>query len=138
MMETGSDALADILRRTRPWVLLMAIMFFIGVALMLITGVGMGLFGLASGEPEALAMMIVYPVFALLYIMPGVYLWQYASRIERYITDARTDQLASALDAQRSFWKFTGVLTIVGCVIGIVGVAAAILIPLFLRMSGRI
>lgn len=40
-----------------------------------------------------------------------------------------------ALDAQRAFWKFVGVLTIVMIGLSLLGIAAAIAVPAFFRAS---
>lgn len=127
------DGVADILRRTQPWVRLMAIMSFISVALMALSGLAVGAMGLFSGEPGMAVLVVIYPLMGLLYLFPGIYLTRYASRIGGYVANPQTIQLELALDAQRAFWKFVGVLTVVAIAISILGIGAAIMIPAFLR-----
>ena len=50
---------------------------------------------------------------ALIYIFPAVFLWKYADRIAVFMRERSTGALASALEAQKSFWKFVGILTAV-------------------------
>jgi Family of unknown function (DUF5362) len=129
------DGVADILRRTQPWVRLMAIVLFISVAIMVLSGLAAGAFGLFSGEPGMAALMFVYPLGGLLYLFPGIYLTRYASHIGGYLSNPQTAQLELALDAQRAFWKFVGVLAIITLVLSLLGITAAILVPAFLRAT---
>ncbi|MGH9314954.1 MAG: DUF5362 family protein [Vicinamibacterales bacterium] len=126
------DGVADILRRTQPWVRLMAITLFISVALMVLSGLAVGAMGVFSGEPGMAVLVVIYPLMGLLYLFPGIYLTRYASRIGGYVANPQTIQLELALDAQRAFWKFVGVLTVVAIAISILGIGAAIMIPAFL------
>jgi len=130
------DGVADVLRRTQPWVRLMAIMLFISVAIMVLSGLAVGTFGLFSGEAGMAALMFIYPLCGLLYLFPGIYLTRYASHIGGYLGNPQPAQLELALDAQRAFWKYVGILTIVALVLSLLGITAAIMIPAFLRISG--
>jgi Family of unknown function (DUF5362) len=127
------DGVADILRRTQPWVRLMAIMLFISVGLMVLCGLAVGAMGVFSGEPGMAALMVIYPLMGLLYLFPGIYLTRYASHIGGYVANLQTVQLELALDAQRAFWKFIGILTIIAIGLSLLGIAAAIMIPALLR-----
>jgi hypothetical protein len=44
----------------------------------------------------------------LFYVIPGMFLWQYASRISDLQMSRNIQMLESALDAQRRFWKYLG------------------------------
>jgi hypothetical protein len=129
------DGVADILRRTQPWVRLVAILLFISVAFMVLSGLAVGMMGLFSGESGMAALMFVYPLAGLLYLFPGIYLTRYASHIGGYIANPQSAQLELALDAQRAFWKFVGVLAIVAIALSLLGIAAAITIPTLLRLQ---
>ncbi|HEX2343797.1 MAG TPA: DUF5362 family protein [Vicinamibacterales bacterium] len=126
------DGVADILRRTQPWVRLMAIMLFISVAIMVLSGLAAGAFGLLSGEPRMAALLFVYPLCGLVYLFPGIYLTRYASHIGGYLGNPQPAELALALDAQRAFWKFVGILTIIALVLALLGITAALMVPTFL------
>jgi hypothetical protein len=71
-------------------------------------------------------LMILYPVLGILYIVPSMYLMRYANRIRDFVAEGHVAQLESALDAQRAFWKFVGVLTIISIAVSILAVMAAI------------
>jgi len=117
-----SPRTSEALRRTRPWVMFMSILMWVGVGFMLIGGVFMlfaGVAGSAFGEtglPEGVMFVVlamVYGLMAFLYIFPAIFLWRYASRIGRMLSTASVSELEGALEAQKSFWKFIGIMTIV-------------------------
>jgi hypothetical protein len=59
------------------------------------------------------ALGFVYAPMAALYIYPGVKLWQYGSAISRVEASRAPADLESALEQQKSFWKYSGVTLIV-------------------------
>ena len=133
------------LDQTRPWVRFMSVVCYISAAFMALVGIGMMFASLAGGlgagagsdavggAIAGLALGVTYIPMALLYVIAGRYLGRYAGaiRLLRTNLDART--LEAALGHQKSFWKFTGIVTIVAfaccvllfAVVAIVGVAAA-------------
>ena len=89
-------------------------------ARMVVGGVSMMARG-AEAMPGGLGVFLgsVYIVMAILYILPAVFLWMYADRIRNFLRQRSPGALASALEAQKSFWKFVGILTvIVLCIYG--------------------
>jgi hypothetical protein len=42
-------------------------------------------------------------------------------------------ELEAALSYQKSFWKFAGILCLIGIIFAVVGIVAAIAIPLMVR-----
>ncbi len=128
----GSDAsmtrVADMLRQTKPWVRLISVLMLIGSAFMVFGGVAMMAMGAAGmpGMPGAI-LGLVYIVMAILYVVPAVYLWRYAGRIGSFLQQESIGSLASALEAQKSFWKFVGIVAlIVLCIYAFIIVFAAI------------
>lgn len=121
----------DMLRATKPWVRLMSIVMWAVAGFMLIGGAGMLVLGTMSQTRSAgvpAAMGVVYMAFAFIYIAPAIYLYRYASRIADLLLQRRDGNLEAALAAQKSFWKFAGIMTLI--VIGIYGLIfiAAVLI----------
>ncbi len=112
-VETLTPGVARILYRTQPWVRFLAICGFVMVGLMLVVAIGAGLAGIATQSAETAVLVVTYPLFALLYFFPSLYLLRYASRIRDFVAHGQPQQLEFALDAQRAFWKFTGILTVV-------------------------
>lgn len=119
-----------LLRQTRPWARIMAIMIFIAAGLMILGGVAMmfaSTFGARDTAPAIVG--IVYFVIAALYIAPAVYLNRYCSRITQLIALRRDDLLEQAIEAQKSFWKFCGIFTLIA--IGVYVLFAIIMVVVF-------
>ena len=143
-MITG--AMIDALRGTKGWVLLIGILSFIGTAFMILGGVGM-LFGSAfmgaaggraGGPPAAMiaGMGVVYLVMAVVYIFPGLFLIKYSSAIGRLLGSGQAQDMEDALIQQRKFWKFMGVFFVIFLVLMVVGIIAAIALPLMMAKGG--
>ncbi|WP_395747507.1 DUF5362 family protein [Prosthecobacter sp.] len=71
-----------------------------------------------------LGQAIYLGVFALLTIYPALKLWNYANRIGQLIGSHATVDLDAALAEQRRFWKFSGIMTIIGICLVIIGFVA--------------
>ncbi len=101
------------LKATRPWVMMMSILCFLGAVLMGLAGLGMMVVGALSGLSSKSAMPawigLLYLPFGLLYIYPGMKLWSYASAIGRLLQTQSLTDLEDALGQQKSFWKFCGI-----------------------------
>jgi hypothetical protein len=124
------------LQRTQPWVRFLAVMGFIVAGLTVFVGVMAGVAGAATGRLETLALMAVYPIIGVLYIFPSLYLLRYADRIKAYLASGQEADLAGALDAQRSFWKFAGVYTVVCIVVGVAVAVIATVVGVMFGMRG--
>jgi len=132
-----TEMAVEMLRQTKPWVMFLSVMSFLGSAFMLLGGIFMivaGAFvptGAAGMSTSALG--FVYLPMAFLYIYPALKLWGFGGAIARLTQSRSSMDLEAALAQQKSFWKFAGITTIVMMVlyglffIGIivVGVAAA-------------
>src|SRR5690242_3106158 len=77
-----SDVGIGALRGTRPWILFMSVMTFVGAGVMVL---GAGVFFMMTlmhkNEGPGVAMGVVYLAIAVLYIAPGIMLWRYAKFI---------------------------------------------------------
>jgi len=114
--DVDSEGIASALRKTRPWVMFLGILGFIGTGLMLLGGVGLtivGLAGMGPGGPPTIAMGGMYALMAFIYIAPSLYLVRYANRIRDFLAAPSNAGLELALTAQKSFWKFVGILMVV-------------------------
>ncbi|MGB0847655.1 MAG: DUF5362 family protein [Thiolinea sp.] len=124
-----TDSIVTSLRKTRPWVLLLAIMGFIGTAFIIIAAVGM-LFGgsMMQGMEGAGAMpggfiygmTAFYFILGIIYFMASLYLLKYAGSIKRAVTGMSLADLEAALAQQASFWKLMGILTLIS-IIAVIG-----------------
>lgn len=126
-----SERVVASLRKTRPWVLFIAIIGFIFTALMVVASVPMFLGGsmmggLDTGVPGMpgtgfmVGIGVMYLLMAVVYFMASLYLLRYASAIKRAVTGLNASDMESALEAQASFWKLIGILSIVSIVVTIV------------------
>src|SRR6266446_6950289 len=127
--DTLTPAVSRILQQTQPWARFMGIIGFVSVAFMVFSGVAAGAIGVATQNPQAAILLIVYPLTAVLYIFPSMYLLRYSNRIREFVAQGQQTQLEAALEAQRSFWKFVGVLTLVALVVAVLGIVVAIALP---------
>lgn len=123
-----SDATVELLRQTRPWVILLSIFAFVGSGLMLLAGLFFAAWGMlgpgAKGSQAAIG--LIYLPIALIYIYPGIKLWGFGAAISRLMTSRASGDLEDALDQQRSFWKFSGIASVV--VLGFYAVGIVVLI----------
>lgn len=133
-----TDSIVTSLRKTRPWVMLLAILGFIGTAFMVIAGVPMlmgagmmeGMEGMEGAEMFGGSMMIgmgvFYLVLALIYFLASLYLLRYAGAIKRAVTGMSLTDLEVALAHQASFWKLMGIMTLISIIVMIVFVIVGI------------
>lgn len=70
----------------------------------------------------------------LFYLVPSLYLFRFATRIGEYLQSGQEAQLELALDSQRSFWRFVGILSLIAIVVTALGIFAAIAIPALLHL----
>ncbi len=141
-MITGE--MIDALRGTKGWVLLIGILTLIGAGFMVLGGIGM-LFGSAfigaagAGAPPAavfVGMGALYIMMAVLYIFPGLFLVKYSAAIGRLLSSGQSSDMEDALQQQRKFWKFAGVVFIVMMVLFVLGMIAAIAFPAMMMAGG--
>lgn len=118
---TVSDGTVTLLQQTKPWVTFLSVMAFLGAAFMLLGGIGMMFVGAAmpstgprSNSPFPVwALGLVYLPMGALYVYPGMKLWAFSSAIGRLVASRSVMDLESALGQQKSFWKFSGITTII-------------------------
>jgi hypothetical protein len=118
-------AVVDQLARTKGWTRLFSVLMWIGAAFLILGGIAMILFGVFAGTmatemAEQLAAMggfigmgVVYFLMAFFYIYPALKLGGYSSRITDLINVPSEANLVAALNEQRAFWKYIGVLTVI-------------------------
>jgi hypothetical protein len=121
---------ALVLKNTRPWVQLLAVLGVLGSGLLVIVGLLMMVVGAtgafnAADNPLSSAfgpvLGVVYILMAFLYIMPSVYLMRYARSIKALLASPRVPGLEEALGHQKSFWRFVGICAAV--ILGLYGLA---------------
>jgi hypothetical protein len=100
----------ELLRATRPWVRFLSVVGFIGAGLMVLGGLFAAVFGLSQGQFEMVGAAAFYMVIGLLYFFGALYLGRYASAISTLETVRSTLTLEEALAAQKTLWRYFGIL----------------------------
>lgn len=140
------------LDQTRPWVRFMSVMIFASAGLMALVGIAMllvavlgGFRAVGDGGPGPLGsaagfagMALVYVLLAFVYVAPGLYLSRYATAIKRLKANATAGGLEDALKHQKSFWRFVGILSVIGLMVAAVVIVLGILAGVIAAMmAGR-
>jgi len=108
------------LQQTRPWVMLMAVIMFLGAALCALAGLMMFLGGsmFATGARAPMGgaflagMAIAYFVVAFVYFLLGFSLVKYFSSIGNLMARRNAVDLETAIGAQLQFWRILGISVI--------------------------
>lgn len=108
-----SDRTVAALRKTRPWVLLIAVVSFVFTAFTLL----LGLIAMAEEGAEGL----VFVVSAAIYVVPGLALTRYARAINKLLHGGGVAELDQSMDAQASFWQIAGIYTLIAVVLSVLG-----------------
>jgi hypothetical protein len=69
---------------------------------------------------------VIYLVMAGVYVYPVVKLFQFCGAVSALSRTRQVSDLDRALDAQRVFWKFLGIVTLVAIVVYVIVIAAAV------------
>ena len=125
----------ELLRGTRPWVRFLSIIGFITAGLMIVGGILASFFGLSQGQFEMVGAGAVYVVIAVLYLFGAIFLGRFASSITDLERLPSARGLEEALAAQKTFWRYTGMLVAVvfaiyAVLLGlglVIGIAAALM-----------
>jgi len=132
-----TDQMINTMRPTKMWTKFLSIMGFIGAGMMVLMGIFIMLAGNLFPQSESSkvppAMGIIYIIFSIFYIVPSVYLLKYSSALGRFLNSKKEFELESALSSQKSFWKFLGIVCIIGLTLMVLGIVAAIVVPLMVK-----
>ncbi|MDH4161996.1 MAG: hypothetical protein OEW15_04820 [Nitrospirota bacterium] len=132
-----TGGMVESMRSIKPWTKLLAVLGFIAVGFMVLLGVGVTVFArmlqTQKGAPTAF-LGLFYIVISVFYFIPALYLYRYSSAIGRFLEGYGVADLEAAFSHQKSFWKFTGITALIGIIIGLLGIVAAVAIPMLTRM----
>jgi hypothetical protein len=133
-----STAMVDAMRGTKPWVLLVGITLLVFGAFSVLASIGilassamMGPDGERAGITAGMGG--TYVVLSAIYGALGYYLVKYSSAIGKLLSGGQSADLEQALHQQRKFWKLSGIIFLVLLVLLVVGIAAAIVVPLLTK-----
>ncbi len=128
------------LRATQPWTRLLSVLGFIGTGLTILAGfaimVGESFIPVSEKSPPLLFMGIFYILTSVVYLVPSIWLSKYSTAISAFLKAGDAIELGKAIAYQKSFWKFIGALALVSIALTVVGIIAAILIPILLSLRG--
>jgi hypothetical protein len=128
---TVSDLAVDLLRQTRPWVMFLSVLAFLGSGLMMIAGLGVAAVSLAGPQKMMGLLGLVYVPVGLIYVYPAIKMWSYGGAIARLAITRQVADLEHALGQQKSLWKFLGIAMVVMMAVYFVaigvGMAAALI-----------
>ncbi|MHC4178311.1 MAG: DUF4339 domain-containing protein [Planctomycetota bacterium] len=124
------------LAQTRPWVLFLSILGFIGAVLagivslwyVVISVAAIGLLG-AIGVIFLLAALMMAGT-TVLWFFAAYYLYTYASTILKFLRSRQSGDMERALVAQKSYWKLVGMVT------AIVVAVYLLLLAVFMALGG--
>lgn len=121
---------------TKPWVRFIAVIMILGTLFVILAAVGMLVGGSANLAPMGgnsaysagmlTGMAVYYTVIAFLMIYPTMKMWKFANAISRLAASHSVVDLDAALTEQRRYWKFTGILMLIGICFAVIGVVAGI------------
>jgi hypothetical protein len=120
----------NMLRQTKPWARVVAVISFVlagfvflALILMLTAGARMGI----RGRGDAVAVIIgIYLVIGILLLLAAIFANNYANRLGNVLVSRRSGDLDSAMEAQRTFWQFVGIVMIIYCCVMLLIVILAI------------
>lgn len=117
-----SQALIDSMRKTRPWVMLIAILGSIWAGFMLIGALVL----MAAGNSATTGMGFGYLIGVGIYAVPLVMMYRYSGAINRLMHGGGQQELEQAVEAQAGMWQVFGIMTLIGIVLGVLMVIGMI------------
>lgn len=115
--EGVSPEAVDLLRRTKPWVRFLSVLGILSLVVIALGAVAMAAINTGPfqymGMAVRIGMAILYLLLAALHIPPVLFLSRYASRIRTLVEEPSSRHLEDALRAQKSFWKYLGMFTLI-------------------------
>jgi hypothetical protein len=115
---------------TRPWVLFLSVLAFIGGGLMALGSVTLGIMVVLEEEPLAIILALIYLIYGGFGLGCAYYLFSYGQRIGVFLSTSHNDHLETALVAQKSFWKLVGIFAVVVLLVTLLGGLLVAIIPL--------
>lgn len=124
------------LLETTRWANLLSIVGFIGVGLLLIFGLLVGTLMNNINAPVFAAfssglVSAFYLLLAVIYFMPVLYLFRFASRMKFALREMNQEALNGAFKNMKSFFRFLGIMTIVIILVYVIILISVVLFSLF-------
>ncbi len=136
-----SSAVIDQLARTKGWTLFFSVLLWIGAAFLVLAAIVMFVVGALGGASMAgqggmpglgapimgFVLGVLYLAFALAYIYPALKLGNFSRRVSELMESPSENGLILALNEQRAFWKYIGILAIVFITLYVLIVVVAVI-----------
>lgn len=143
---TVTGGVLQYLGQTKPWVRFMSVMTFIAAGFMVIGALGMFAMGATAGMSTnnplggmaggmGIVLALFYLVLAGLYVAPAIFLGRYASAIGRLHRDGSISTLEEALMHQRSFWRYVGIMGLIGLILMALALVVGIVAGIYAAMA---
>lgn len=119
-----NEIAVNYLKETAKWGKFLAIVQFVGIALVVLIAFIIGIFlpemnsafSQASALPPGLGggfIMAMYLILAVIMFFPALYLYNYSIKLKSAIEEKNSEVLMEAFKNQKSLYKFFGIFTIV-------------------------
>lgn len=115
----------DLLRKnylaeTAKWQKVIGVFYVICAILVVLLSIGACITGIVLGQDDESAYFLIacvlYIPFALLYYYPAKFLLTSSKRLKEWVATDNEGTLTEGLKNNKSFFKFTGILTIIGLI----------------------
>jgi hypothetical protein len=107
-----SHDVEEALRQTKPWVMFLGVLGFLGAGFLVLGGLAVVAVGL-PGVPGGRAVGLGYLLGALLYVFPSLFLVRYSTAIGGVLSGGGMRALGEAMTQQKRFWRFVGIAAVV-------------------------
>lgn len=113
-----SPRMIELVRKTRPWISLVAIFGLVATGLIVLIGAVMSVaMVVTQGDLQFLGLGLIYLFLAVIYFFPFYFLQKYARALKSFAASGAASDMEDALARQYSFWRLIGILTLVVLVI---------------------
>ena len=140
-----SDEIKKDLLTAGKWAKFLAILGFIGMGLMVVAGfimsIVMAFLPLGQNYPlpfPAFWLGFIYLVLALIYILPLLYLYRFATHIKQALSSDNQQLLTSAFRNLKAHYRFISILIIVMFCVYIVALIVTIFVGLFAGLASGV
>jgi len=107
----------NILKKTSPWVIFLGVLTLVCTCLIWI---GALIILLSVSGNLNIILFLSVALVGVLCFFPGYFLFKFGTRIRRAIAANATSEMEIALKSNKSYWKYIGILTIVGIIINVI------------------
>ena len=110
------------LKTTSSWTFFMAVLSFVGIAVLALGGIIMLIMvqsNLADGIADVLSsglysfLGFFYLAMAIVMVFPALFLLRFSQKTKSALATQNANELEEGIENMKSYWKFSGIMTIV-------------------------